>query len=117
MAQSARTLETLTMRQKQGTRIINSIVSVRNTYRKPLISLLKNAGLPMPAGEIIATNEAEGRLSFTSADSYWLKRGDVHAIEASDVVRVESFPELAAAVSPFQGSKDQRDSCSGTYRR
>ena len=105
MAQSVRTLEALERRQERGTRIVNSIASVRNTYRRPLIGLLKNAGLPMPASEIIATREVEGRVNFKKAVSYWLKRGDVHAVEPDDVVKVGSLPELLAAVGRFRDRK------------
>jgi glutathione synthase/RimK-type ligase-like ATP-grasp enzyme len=105
MAQSARALEILQTQQKRGTRIINSIASVRNSYRRPLIRLLQEAGLPIPRSEIVATEEAEDRVSFQGADALWLKRGDVHAMEAGDVARVGSPEELIAALSHFRERK------------
>jgi glutathione synthase/RimK-type ligase-like ATP-grasp enzyme len=105
MAQSAHALEILEAQQKRGSRIINSITSVRNCYRGPLIRLLGDAGLPIPRGEIVATDEAEGRVSFRSGASFWLKRGDVHAVQAGDVVRVGSAEELAGALCHFKERK------------
>jgi glutathione synthase/RimK-type ligase-like ATP-grasp enzyme len=105
MAQSARALEILEVQQKRGAKIINSIASVRNSYRKPLIRLLKDAGLPIPRSEIVATEEAEDRVSFQGTGSYWLKRGDVHAVEAGDVERVGSPEELTAAICHFKERK------------
>ena len=105
MAQSARALEILEAEQKRGAKIINSIASVRNTYRRPLIRLLKDAGLPIPRSEIVAAEEAEDRVSFKGTGSYWLKRGDVHAVEAGDVKRVGSPEELITALSHFKERK------------
>jgi glutathione synthase/RimK-type ligase-like ATP-grasp enzyme len=102
MAQSERALGILEKQQKRGARIINSITSVCNCYRRPLIHLLGDAGLPIPRSEIVLTEGAEGRVSFQGADSYWLKRGDVHAMEAGDVVRVGSPEELTAALCHFR---------------
>jgi glutathione synthase/RimK-type ligase-like ATP-grasp enzyme len=105
MAQSGRALKVLEAERKRGARIINSIASVRNCYRRPLVRLLEEAGLPIPRSEIVATEEAEDRVSFQGADSYWLKRGDVHAMEAGDVKRVGSSEELTAALSHFKERK------------
>ena len=105
MAQSARALEILEAQQKRGVRIINSIASVRNSYRGPLIRLLEEAGLPIPRSEIVATEEAERRAFFEGADSCWLKRGDVHAMDADDVVRVGSPGEWLAAICHFKERK------------
>ena len=105
MAQSAPALEVLDAQLMRGVRIINSIPSVRNTYRKPLIHLLGDGGLRVPQSEIVATEKAEDRVSFRSSASYWLKRGDVHAMESGDVKKVGSPEELAAALCHFKERK------------
>jgi glutathione synthase/RimK-type ligase-like ATP-grasp enzyme len=105
MAQSAGALEILESQQKLGARIINSIASVRNSYRRPLIRLLQGAGLPIPRSEIVTIEETEAKVSFQGADTYWLKRGDVHAMETGDVARVGSAEELAAAIRHFKKRK------------
>ena len=105
MAQSARALDILEAQQKRGAKILNSVTSVRNSYRRPLIRLLQDAGLPIPRSEIVTTEEAEDRISRREAYSYWLKRGDVHAMEAGDVKRIESLEDLTAALSHFKERK------------
>lgn len=102
MAQSLRALEILEKQHSRGTRIINSVASVRNCYRKALFHLLTGTGLPVPQGELMPTDDVETRISFKPHSSYWLKRGDVHAMEAHDVVKVTSQEELETALCHFR---------------
>src|SRR5512143_2593205 len=62
MAQSSQALQILEGWQKQGTRIINSVSSIRNSHRKPLVSLLGHAHIPIPAGQVLRLEEAESRI-------------------------------------------------------
>jgi glutathione synthase/RimK-type ligase-like ATP-grasp enzyme len=105
MAQSHRALDILESWQKQGTRIINSVSSIRNTFRKPLISLLTKAHLPIPPSQIIRVEEVERGVSFPVSDSYWLKRGDVHATQPEDVAKVTSKEELIRVLNHFRRQK------------
>ena len=105
MAQSARALDILEAQQKRGAKILNSVASVRNSCRRPLIRLLQTAGLPIPRSEVFTTEEAEDRLSRHEAYSYWVKRGDVHAMEVGDVKRIKSPEELRASLSHFKERK------------
>jgi len=105
MAQSHRALDILESWQRRGKRIINSVSSVRNAYRKPLISLLAKAGLPLPSGQIIHLEEVERRISFGIPKSYWLKRGDVHATRTGDVAKVATDEELIQALHHFRRQK------------
>ncbi len=105
MAQSAPALRILEGWQKKGTRIINSVSSVRNSYRKPLISLLADAHIPIPAGQVLPLEEAERRIPSRPVTSYWIKRGDVHATRAEDVVKVKSKEEWVRAISHFRRHK------------
>ncbi len=102
MAQSIQALRILEGWQKEGTRIINSVSSVRNSYRKPLISLLGDAQIPMPAGRVLRLEEAERRIPSTPVASYWIKRGDVHATRPEDVVKVRSRDEWVRAIGHFR---------------
>ena len=102
MAQSEPALGILEGWQKKGIRIINSVSSIRNTYRKPLISLLKNALASIPPSRILRLEEVEREIHFGPLDSYWLKRGDVHAMEAGDVMKVTSKRELIKALDHFR---------------
>jgi glutathione synthase/RimK-type ligase-like ATP-grasp enzyme len=102
MAQSARALETLEGPESRGARVINSVASVRNCYRKPLIRLLIEAGLPMPRSRIMATDDLYGGIYPEIPFPCWIKRGDVHAMEADDVRMVASREELVGAVRSFR---------------
>jgi len=102
MAQSERPLNILEDWQKKGARIINSPSSIRNSYRRPLISLLKKANLPMPPSQVIPLEMVEQKVSFERSTSYWLKRGDVHAMQDGDVVKVTSKEELNHALNHFR---------------
>ncbi len=101
MAQSDRVLSILHQWSKSGIRIINSVQSIRNCYRKLLVKKLAQSGLPFPAGYLVELGERAievgdipGRL--------WLKRGDVHAIQEGDVASVESEERFAAALRHFR---------------
>jgi len=105
MAQSHQALDILENWKKQGTRIVNSVSSVRNAYRKPLISLLTRARLPVPPSQIIRVEEVEQRISFGTCKSHWLKRGDVHATQPGDVAKVTTKEELIRALHHFRRQK------------
>jgi len=101
MAQSDQALSILETWQKNGTRVINSARSVRNSYRTELFRILEHAGVPMPAGTIVPVAEVDKTISFIAPARYWLKRGDVHATEAGDVVSVASPEEMEKALDHF----------------
>jgi glutathione synthase/RimK-type ligase-like ATP-grasp enzyme len=101
MAQSGRTLNILEDWSRQGTRVINTVPSVLNCYRKPLINLLSKSGICIPSSRMVSLEEAEEKISLQTADGLWLKRGDVHAIEPGDVASVTCREELDKALEHF----------------
>lgn len=102
MAQSARVLRILEGWHLRGTRIINTVRSVRNCTRKRLFHLLAEARMPVPVSRLIAA-EKLGEVVFSHFSlPCWLKRGDVHAMEKGDVVRVASGAELEKAHDHFR---------------
>jgi glutathione synthase/RimK-type ligase-like ATP-grasp enzyme len=108
MAQSDRVLNILKSWSGQGTRVINTVPSVRNCYRKPLTHLLSQAGICVPPGRVVTVEEAQEKISLQPYGRLWLKRGDVHAMEPGDVVSVTCREELDKALEHFLG-KDIRD--------
>ena len=102
MAQSDRALCILEGWHRSGTRIINSVPSIRNCYRKNQAPLLAEAGIPFPLSHVLPLEEVEGNLSREPSGSYWLKRGDVHALQAADVAKVASREEIIRAVDHFR---------------
>ena len=78
MAQSNESLRLLEDLEKTGVRVINSVRSVRNCYRKPLIRSLLEAKVPLPRSRIMPVGELMNEVSFRSAEQVWIKRADVH---------------------------------------
>ncbi len=82
MARSDRALGIIEDWAKQGSRIINSVESVRNCYRKPLTAILLRDGFSLPSSRIVPIQEAEELCNLDGSGAIWLKRGDVHAMQA-----------------------------------
>jgi glutathione synthase/RimK-type ligase-like ATP-grasp enzyme len=108
MAQSDRALNILKDWSRQGTRIINTVPSVRNCYRKPLTHLLSRSGICVPPSQIVRLEDAEAEIPLDSSARLWLKRGDVHAMEPGDVASVTCKEERDQALEHFFG-KSIRD--------
>lgn len=102
MAQSPRALELLDEWGNGGTRIINSVQSVRNCYRKPLVRLLEDCGVLMPHSRMVSLEEAYQTVCLKPSQRLWLKRGDVHAVQPGDVASVSSPEELAHALDHYR---------------
>lgn len=107
MAQSPQVLRTLDKWSQEGIRVVNSAQSIRNCYRKPQLRLLQEAQLPLPISRIVTLHTSQAQHLPTSG-RYWLKRGDVHAMQTQDVVCVTSKGERQKALEYFdrQGVTD-----------
>ncbi len=101
MAQSEKTLHLLEGWEREGTRVINTVRSNRNCHRKTLVDLLMKARLPIPEGEVVPLEDVEKRVFPGASQAYWLKRGDVHAIQPSDVVKVTKREEMVQVLDRF----------------
>jgi glutathione synthase/RimK-type ligase-like ATP-grasp enzyme len=104
MAQSDRILDLLEEWSMLGTRIVNSVSSIRNCYRKPLTHLLLDASIRIPPSRIVPLEDAARAASSLLTGQLWLKRGDVHAIQAGDVVPVNSREDLSRALDHFRSN-------------
>jgi glutathione synthase/RimK-type ligase-like ATP-grasp enzyme len=102
MAQSQEGLAKLEKWSRHGTKVINTVSSVRNCYRKPLTHLLSKAGIGIPTSRMVTLEEAEEKINRELPGRLWLKRGDVHAIEPGDVASVTSREELDSALAHFR---------------
>jgi hypothetical protein len=101
MAQSDRALRILSEWTRAGTRVLNTVQSVRNCYRKPLTHLLSEAGICIPPSQMLNLEDAKRGIPLPSSDKFWLKRGDVHAIESGDVASVTCREELDQVLAHF----------------
>ncbi len=73
--------------EAEGVRVINSPRAIENCHRRRTISAFERHRVPHPTTILVRTAEPETLPAWVD-DGAWLKRGDVHATEAADVVRV-----------------------------
>jgi hypothetical protein len=99
MCEQERMLEPLSVWERQGATLVNSVIAIRNTYRHRMIPLLSSSGVPFPRSELVATRSPNLkdrlRSHFRRADhgSLWIKRGDVHNTQEGDVSLARSAEE------------------------
>jgi len=101
MAQSNDALVLLDRFEKNRIRVINSVRSVRNCYRKILFRCLRTAGIPLPRFQTFPTGALIEDIPFEMPKPYWIKRADVHAMAPGDVVCIRSEKELENAIDHF----------------
>lgn len=104
MAQSMGVLGILEEWSRKGSRVINSVRSVRSCYRAPLLSMLLNSGVNMPRSRITRVKNVHEEIDWQRTGRLWFKRGDVHAIQAGDVAPVTSKEEMARALDHFRSN-------------
>jgi glutathione synthase/RimK-type ligase-like ATP-grasp enzyme len=87
--------------EDRGTLIVNSPRAVRNCYRERLY----RAGSPwlahFPKTHVMSTEGPLPELSFERG-GYWVKRGDVQAMQQGDVVRVTARADLERVLADFR---------------
>jgi hypothetical protein len=93
-------LEKLARWEASGTRLVNRVESIRNTYRNRMIPLVERYGVPFPESVLVATHgpvpsppsfalrASEGKpgRGQDEGGAFWVKRGDVHNTQEGDVV-------------------------------
>ena len=109
MCQGRLASESLLALEAGGAQIYNRPSSVLSCHRHQLVTLLASAGIPGPATALAATDgaTAPALADRLVGDRLWVKRGDVHAERAEDVVLVERG-QLAAAIARFAARGVQR---------
>jgi hypothetical protein len=103
MLQGPRAIAEIDEWKKQGALILNDPASSRLTYRDSLCATVRQKELDFPRSEFLRTDGSESLERFETmlAGGAWVKRGDVHATQAGDVVRVNSKPELRKTLESF----------------
>jgi hypothetical protein len=76
-------LGALAKAEAAGAILVNRPAAVAATYRDKMARALRNARVPFPRFRFLATDAA-----VAPAGPLWVKRGDVHNVEAGDVVFV-----------------------------
>jgi hypothetical protein len=105
MCQGATASELLTPLEGDGTVIVNRPSSVLNCHRHRLVRRLAESDVPFPRTLLVPSggglpDRAVLADLVDENDSFWLKRGDVHAERSEDVLRLTAA-ELPGALSGF----------------
>jgi hypothetical protein len=86
--------------EASGAQILNRPSAVLGCHRHRLVPTLNASGLPFPATVMLPTLDARVSEAALPDGDLWVKRGDVHAQEAADVVRT-SRDELGEVLASF----------------
>jgi glutathione synthase/RimK-type ligase-like ATP-grasp enzyme len=101
MCQSLEALAVLQEWEQQGVLVLNTPAAVRSCYRRALVTALRRTALPFPHSVIVPLDGTEPIKTICpalpeSAAGWWVKRGDVHAMQADDVVFVGHAADVPA---------------------
>jgi hypothetical protein len=104
MCQSLEALAVLQAWETQGVLVLNSPASVRACYRLALVTALSQTTLPFPRSVIIPLDEPASPGTCCpvlpeSTAGWWVKRGDVHAMQSDDVLFVRHAADLPAQLA------------------
>ncbi len=104
MCQGARALKRLAEAEQAGAIAVNSALSIRNCYRDLLAPGLERAGVPTPAGALVATDEPLDPRRLGGVDltaGVYVKRGNLHALAPEDVQHASDRAEIESILSDF----------------
>lgn len=101
MAQSEESLQKLGSWNLEC-KIVNSVAGVRNCYRELMVPVLSEASVMFPMTVILSLDDLEHNRKIPFPYPVWLKRGDVHAMEEGDVVRIDDKEMLPRVLGHFR---------------
>jgi hypothetical protein len=78
----------------KGVCLVNTPSAVLNTYRRRMIMLFDQAGVPFPPSLVVSTH----RPDYQDTWPVWVKRGDVHNTQDGDVVFAPTVAALHEAI-------------------
>src|SRR5919197_5985298 len=104
MCQSLAALAVLEAWEQQGVLVLNTPAAVRACYRLALVTALSQTTLPFPRSVIIPLDETTSSGTHypalpESTAGWWVKRGDVHAMQSDDVLFVHHAADLPAQLA------------------
>ena len=104
MCQSLAALTVLQEWEKQGALVINTPAAVRACYRLALVTALSHTTLPFPRSVVVPLDEAEPPEAVCpplpeTTTGWWVKRGDVHAMQSDDVLFVPHAADVPTAMA------------------
>ena len=101
MCQGPAALATLRSYEASGVRVVNSAAAIESTHRHRLLRAFERHGIAQPAGQLVRTDDPDSLPAWVDGGA-WLKRGDVHATEPEDVVRVADRSAARAGLLAMQ---------------
>jgi hypothetical protein len=99
MCQSAASLAALDRCVAADAPVVNAPDAIRACYRHETVRRLTGTAAPFPPTRIVVTDHDRGAL--TDAAPCWVKRGDVHAMAADDVVFAATSREVHTVLDDF----------------
>ncbi len=101
MAQSEESLQKLES-WNLADNIVNSVPAVRNCYRELMVAILAEAGVLFPKAVVLSLNDLEQSKELPFPCPMWIKRGDVHAMEKGDVVKISGKEKMPGVLEHFR---------------
>lgn len=105
MSQGEYALATIRAWEADGVRVVNSVEAILSCRRHHLLDRLQRAGVHVPDSVWLGPGETYSPVAWPEwldSDGAWIKRGDVHATDADDVVFVRGAGAAADAVARFR---------------
>lgn len=99
MCQGPAALAALRGWEAAGVRVINSVAGIEHAHRRRMLAAFARDGVPHPESVVLAT-DATALPAWADAGA-WVKRGDVHATEADDVLHVADRTAARSALAAF----------------
>jgi len=108
MSQGERALATVRGWERAGVRVINSVDSILNCHRHRMLACFGRASVATPETLLFEDRAVRAWPEWLDGDGGWLKRGDVHATEAGDVVFVANVAAAAEALQRLRARGIER---------
>ncbi len=101
MCERLEILATLSAWEARGAVVVNSPAGIRNTYRDRTAARFEDRRVAFPKSVLVSTADRGplGPSGSRDLSGFWIKRGDVHATEAGDVVRARDTDDALVVLA------------------
>ncbi|MDO5759816.1 MAG: NDP-sugar synthase [Bacteroidota bacterium] len=103
MARSERAISILADLEKNGTKVVNSTLAIKNCFRAKQTEILQQNNISIPETFIINTNNYDRNiLEQFEIGSFWIKRADFQTIKQQDVCLPKSKEQVVDILSDYK---------------
>jgi glutathione synthase/RimK-type ligase-like ATP-grasp enzyme len=99
MCQGPAALAALRAWEAAGVRVVNRAAAIANTQRRAMLAAFERCAIAHPPSRVVRTDAPAELPDWIGTGGAWIKRGDVHATEAGDVVHVDDAVAARAALA------------------